>query len=199
MQQTLLIMRIFFFALCLFGSWLISYVSPDFNPMTVVIVGACIGILVILTDIYLKGFSLSGFTALTFGLAIGLLFSQLISASPLFEPLEEGEFGSIVFLVRLVMTVILMYLGAVIALRGREEFYLVIPYVRFNPKFSDNTIIIIDTSALIDGRIEAICRSRWITQGLIIPSFVLQELQAIADSNDTKKRERGSQGVEGSQ
>ncbi len=195
MKQTLLVMRIFFFALCLFGSWLITYVSPDFNPQTVVIVGAGIGILVILTDIYLKGFSLSGFTALTFGLALGLLFSMLISASPLFEPLEEGEFGSMVFLVRLVMTVILMYLGAVIAIRGREEFYLVIPYVRFNPKFSDNSVILIDTSALIDGRIEAICRSRWLTQGLIIPSFVLQELQAIADSSDSKKRERGRRGL----
>jgi len=195
MQQTLLVMRIFFFALCLFGSWLITYVSQDLNPITVVIIGSSIGILVILTDIYLKGFSLSGFTALTFGLALGLLFSQLISASPLFEPLEGEEFGSIVFLVRLVMTVIMMYLGAVIALRGRDEFYIVIPYVRFNRQFADNSIILIDTSALIDGRIEAICRSRWLTQGLIIPSFVLQELQAIADSNDLKKRERGRKGL----
>ena len=194
MQQTLLIMRIFFFGLCIFGSWLITLVSPDLNPLTVLAIGSCIGILVILTDIYLKGFSLSGFTALTFGLALGLLFSQLISASPLFEPMEE-EFSSTVFLVRLVMTVIMMYLGAVIALRGREEFYLVIPYVRFNPKFSDNSIILLDTSALIDGRIESICRARWLTQGLVIPSFVLKELQGIADSSELKKRERGRKGL----
>lgn len=88
-----------------------------------------------------------------------------------------------------------MYLGAVIALRGREEFYLVIPYVRFNPKFSDNSIILLDTSALIDGRIESICRARWLTQGLVIPSFVLRELQGIADSTDLKKRERGRRGL----
>ena len=195
MNQTLLVMRIVFLALCLFGSWLIIYVSPDLNPLLVVAIGSGIGVLVILTDIYLKGFSLSGFTALTFGLALGLLSSQLISASPLFEPLEDGEFAGVVFLVRLVMTVILMYLGAVIALRGRDEFYLVIPYVRFAPKFADNPAVLIDTSALIDGRIEALCRSRWLTHGLVIPSFVLQELHAIADSSDVKKRERGRKGL----
>jgi uncharacterized protein YacL len=195
MQQTLLIMRIFFFALCLFGSWLITVVSPDLDPVTVVVVGAGIGMLVILTDIYLKGFSLSGFTALTFGLGLGLLFSQLLSTSPLFEPLEDADLGGLLFLVRLVMTVTLMYLGAVIALRGRDEFYMVIPYVRFHPKFSESPTVIVDTSALIDGRIEAICRARWLTQGLVIPSFVLQELQGIADSNDSKRRERGRRGL----
>lgn len=194
-QKTFLVLRIFFFALCLFGSWLISYTNPDMDATVVFVVGSGIGILVILIDIYLKGFSLSGFTALTFGLALGAAASFLISSSPLFEPLEESRFESAVFLTRLVLTIVLMYLGAVIALRGRDEFYLVIPYVRFDPKFSEHPIIIIDTSALIDGRIAALCRSRWLTYGLVIPSFVLQELQGIADSNDEKKKERGRKGL----
>ena len=194
-EKTFLVIRIVFFALCLFGSWLISY-ATGMDISLVMLVGTGIGILVILIDIYLKGFSLSGFTALTFGLAIGAAASFLISSSPLFEPLEnDPRFVSIVFLTRLVLTIVLMYLGAVIALRGRDEFYLVIPYVRFDPKFSEHPIIIIDTSALIDGRIASLCRSRWLTYGLVIPSFVLQELQGIADSSDTKKRERGRKGL----
>jgi uncharacterized protein YacL len=194
-EKTFLVIRIFFFGLCLFGSWLITFVSPDMDVALVMLVGAGIGILVILTDIYLKGFSLSGFTALTFGLAVGAIASWIIAKSPLFEPLEAAGLGETVFLTRLVLTVVLMYLGAVIALRGRDEFYLVIPYVRFDRKFSEHPIIIIDTSALIDGRIVSICRSRWLTYGLIIPSFVLQELQGIADSSDEKRRERGRKGL----
>ena len=194
-EKTFLVIRMFFFALCLFGSWLISYANPDMDQKTVMLVGAGIGVLVILIDIYLKGFSLSGFTALTFGLAIGAAASYLISSSPLFEPLEEGRLKGVVFLTRLVLTVVLMYLGAVIALRGRDEFYLVIPYVRFDPKFSEHPVIIIDTSALIDGRIAALCRSRWLTYGLVVPSFVLHELQGIADAKDTKKRDRGRKGL----
>lgn len=195
LQQTILILRIFFLGLCIFGSWLISYANPDMDSSTVVFVGIGIGILVILVDVYLKGFSLSGFTALTFGLAIGALFSHLISSSPLFEPLEGSEFEGMVYLSRLVLTVVMMYLGAVIAVRGRDEFYLVIPYVRFSPKFSETSHTLIDTSALIDGRIVSICRAKWLTVGLLIPSFVLQELQGIADSTDKKKRERGRRGL----
>jgi uncharacterized protein YacL len=195
MQKTFLIMRIFFFALCLAGSGLMLYVSPDMNAWIVMMVGAGIGALVILTDIYIKGFSLSGFTALTFGLAIGALFSYLISSSPLFEPLEDGPLSETIFLVRLVLTIVMMYLGAVIALRGRDEFYLVIPYVRFSPKFQDFQPTIIDTSILIDGRIVGICKGKWLTHGLIIPSFVLQELQTIADASEPKRRERGRRGL----
>jgi uncharacterized protein YacL len=195
MQQTILVLRIFFLGLCIFGSWLVSYVNPDMEASTVVLVGTGIGLLVILVDVYLKGFSLSGFTALTFGLALGALFSHLISNSPLFEPLEGGDYEGVVFLSRLVLTIVSMYLGAVIALRGRDEFYMVIPYVRFSSKFSEQPTTLIDTSALIDGRILEICRARWFTVGLIIPSFVLQELQRIADSADPKKQERGRKGL----
>jgi uncharacterized protein YacL len=195
MQQTILVLRIFFLALCIFGSWLVSYANPDMDPTIVVLVGTGIGVLVILVDVYLKGFSLSGFTALTFGLALGALFSHLIANSPLFEPLEGSSLEGAVYLSRLVLTIISMYLGAVIALRGRDEFYMVIPYVRFSSKFSEQPTTLIDTSALIDGRILEICRARWVTVGLIIPSFVLQELQRIADSSDPKKQERGRKGL----
>ncbi|MCG8529015.1 MAG: PIN domain-containing protein [Opitutales bacterium] len=195
MHQTFLVLRIFFFSLCLFGGWLVSYANADMNVLLVVSVSAGIGILVILVDIYIKGFSLSGFTALTFGLSIGAFFSHLISSSPLFEPLIGTEIEGVAFIARLVLTVVMMYLGAVIALRGRDEFYLVIPYVRFQSKLNDFSITMLDTSVLIDGRIAGICKSGWWTNELVIPSFILQELQGIADSSDPKKRDRGRKGL----
>ncbi len=194
MQNTILTLRIFFFALCLLGSALIAYSNPDMNVMLVFGVGIGISLLVILIDVYLKGFSLSGFTALTFGLAIGAFFSHLINSSILFEPLKEN-FEHILYMVRLVITLVLMYLGAVIALRGRDEFYLVIPYVRFDSRHSEHSVVILDTGALIDGRIVEICRGKWLNFGIVIPTFVLQELQGIADSSDTRKKERGRKGL----
>jgi uncharacterized protein YacL len=98
-----------------------------------------LGGLVILVDIFLKGFSLLGLTALSFGLGMGALIAFLIDISPLFE---NGD-PAILFLVRLALYVIFMYLGTVVALRGKDEFNLVIPYIRFTPESMDSSLILI--------------------------------------------------------
>lgn len=160
--------------------------------MRSVFIGSSIGVLVILIDIFLKGFSLRGLTALTFGLFVGWLFAIFISNSPLFE---NGD-PQILFLVRLALFVILMYLGSVIALRGRDEFNLVIPYVRFEPHGVDVPLVVLDTSILIDGRIIGICKSKFMGFALVIPRFVLDELQRIADSSDIQRQTKGRKGLE---
>ena len=160
--------------------------------MRAVFIGTSIGVLVILIDVFLKGFSLRGLTALTFGLFVGWLFAIFISNSPLFE---NGD-PQILFLVRLALFVILMYLGSVIALRGRDEFNLVIPYVRFEPHGVDVPLVVLDTSILIDGRIIGICKSKFMGYALVIPRFVLDELQRIADSSDIQRQTKGRKGLE---
>jgi uncharacterized protein YacL len=194
MYKTIVILRIFFFLICITGSYLVCYSIPDWDQYRTlaVFIGANIGILVILIDVFLKGFSLRGLTALTFGLFVGWLFALFISSSPLFE---NGD-PQILFLVRLSLFVILMYLGAVIALRGRDEFNLVIPYVRFEPHGVDVPLVVLDTSILIDGRIIRICESKFMGYALVIPRFVLDELQRIADSSDVQRQTKGRKGLE---
>ncbi len=155
-------------------------------------IGMMLGSLVILVDIFLKGFSLRGLTALSFGLGIGALIAFLIDISPLFE---NGD-PAILFLVRLGLYVIFMYLGTVVALRGKDEFNVVIPYIRFSPESVDSSTILVDTSALIDGRIVKLCETKFITNGLVIPQFVLDELQRVADSSDKQRKDKGRQGLE---
>lgn len=204
MTQTIRIIRIFFFLLCLVGGWLISYGVPDWDRYRwlATFIGACIGALVILLDVLLKGFSLRGLSALSFGLFMGWLCAYLIGSSPLFDvPFEAFDEGNFIltqnlYLVRLTLYVILMYLGAVIALRGRDEFNLVIPYIRFVPHGVDVPLVVVDTSALIDGRIVGICESRFMGYGIVIPRFVIDELQAIADSRDPQRQLRGRKGIE---
>ncbi len=199
MNKTLTVIRIVFLLFCITGSMLVAYLfGGDTTPRWVIIgVGVGLGVLTILTDIYLKGFSLRGLTALSFGLAIGLLIATLISVSPLFDPLvQEEDSAGTVYLVRLALFIVCTYLGAVLALRGRDEFNLVIPYVRFVPHEVNVPLMVVDTSALIDGRIAALAESRWLAQALIIPRFVLDELQAIADSSDPARQRKGRQGLE---
>ena len=88
------------------------------------------------------------------------------------------------------------YLATVIALRGKDDFSLVIPYVRFVPHEVDVPLIVVDTSVLIDGRIAKVCQTQFLGAALIIPSFVLAELQTIADSPDPVKQARGRRGLQ---
>jgi uncharacterized protein YacL len=194
MNKTLLSIRIFFIALCAVASWLVCYsvVEWDQRQGLSIAIGLMIGVLVVLVDVMLKGFSLRGLTALTFGLGVGALIAWLISTSPLFN---RGD-PQTLYLVQLALFVICTYLATVIALRGKDEFNLVIPYVRFVPHEVDVPLILVDTSALIDGRIARICETQFLGVGLIIPSFVLTELQSIADSTDPIKQARGRRGLQ---
>jgi uncharacterized protein YacL len=204
MNHTLRVLRLFFLLLCLVGAWLISYVVPEWDSYRwlAVFIGGAIGSLVILVDVMLKGFSLRGLSALTFGLFVGWLCAHLIASSPFFIfPFEAWDEASVIltqnlYLVRMGLYVILMYLGAVIALRGKDEFNLVIPYVRFVPHGVEVPLVVVDTSALIDGRLVGICQSRFMGYGLVVPRFVLDELQNIADSKDPDRQIRGRRGIE---
>ena len=128
MNKTLLPIRLVFVALCAVGGGLVCLTSPQwdrFQPMAISI-GFLIGVLVVLTDVLLRGFSLRGLSAVSFGLAVGLLIAYMVQISPL---MKEGD-PQILFLVRLALFLIIPYLCTVIALRGKDEFNFVIPYVR---------------------------------------------------------------------
>lgn len=194
MNKTLLIIRAVFIALCAAAGWLVCYSVREWDEyqLRATFIGFSIGLLVVLVDIMLKGFSLRGLSAITFGLAIGTLVSYMVGSSPLFEQGDE----QVLYLSRLGLFVVVTYLCTVIALRGKDEFNLVIPYVRFVPHEVDVPLVVVDTSALIDGRIARICESGFLSAALVIPRFVLEELQRVADSSDPTKQARGRRGLE---
>jgi uncharacterized protein YacL len=197
MIKTLLIFRCFFLLISLLGCLLMAYQVADWDLWLVIFFGMSIATLVILTDMLLEGFSLRGLSAITFGLVIGGVIASLLGSSPLFEPLEGApEYSQMLYLARLGLYIVSMYLATVIALRGKDEFNLVIPYVRFSADNIERPLVVVDTSALIDGRIVAICESHWMGYTLLIPRFVLNELQGIADSTDPIRKEKGRKGLE---
>ena len=194
MNWNLMVIRIFFFLLSLISGYLICYVTPEWRAtwQQGVFTAGSIAIFVIMVDVFLRGFSLRGFTSLTLGLFVGWLAAKLIAMSPLFE---YGD-PSVVYLMRMALFLILMYLGAVIALRGKDDFNFIIPFVRFVPQDVNVPLVIVDTSALIDGRIVGLCATKFMTNSLVIPQFVLDELHGVADSDDPVKRAKGRKGIE---
>jgi len=97
---------------------------------------------------------------------------------------------------RVLLTLIFCYLGMLIGLRGKDEFNVIIPYVRLRRQDYSEGVNVLDTSVIIDGRIIDIYKTNFLTGRLIIPRFVLRELQQIADSTDSVKRQRGKRGLE---
>jgi uncharacterized protein YacL len=84
----------------------------------------------------------------------------------------------------------------IMAIRGRDEFNIIVPYVKFSRQDQKDDIILLDTSVIIDGRIADICKTGFLDGKFIVPRFVLKELQQVADSADSLKRERGRRGLD---
>jgi len=79
---------------------------------------------------------------------------------------------------------------------NRDEFALMIPYVRFTRETTQHEPLVVDTNIIIDGRIADLCATGFVSRTLIVPRFILGELQTLADARDPLKRERGRRGLD---
>jgi uncharacterized protein YacL len=94
------------------------------------------------------------------------------------------------------ITVFTCYAAVAMLLQTKDEFRFIIPYVEFSKQLKGSKPLVLDTSVIIDGRIADICDTGIIDTKLIVPRFVLQELQGIADSSDKIRRNRGRRGLD---
>jgi len=158
--------------------------------------GALLGffasILVIMLEIGMRKVSVKGLSSAVFGLILGLIMSKLVTDAISIAPITPASLA----LLRVMLTLIFCYLGMVIGLRGKDEFNVIIPYVRLRRQDQSEEMIIMDTSVIIDGRIVDIYKTKFIDSKVVIPRFVLKELQQISDSTDPVKRQRGRRGLE---
>jgi uncharacterized protein YacL len=157
------------------------------------VLGVVMGLSLVLIDRLLKGLSLRAFSSATFGLLLGMFFANLLFASDVLHFQSETT----QWVTRLVVYSSFAYLGMMLALRSnRDEFSLIIPYVRFTRETTQHEPLVVDTNVIIDGRISDLCATGFLSRSLIVPRFVLGELQTLADARDPIKRERGRRGLE---
>jgi len=196
--MALWIIRILFLLLCTVGGYAVSqvrqeYVGVHYSALIGMVIGFGFGWVMIAIDEMLKGFSLRAFSATTFGLLLGTVVALLIDRSGLFEKVDETTR----WLVRLGLFLSFGYIGIVLAMRSnKEDFSLIIPYVRFAPQNKPDNLLLLDTSVVIDGRIADLIEANFLEGLIVLPRFVLKELQQIADSSDPIKRARGRRGLE---
>jgi len=193
--MTLWVIRILFLCLCTTAGYAVSQVRPELvhYGWAGILIGFGLGWLMIAIDEMLKGFSLRAFSATTFGLFLGNFVALLIDRSGLFDNADETTR----WLIRLVLFLAFSYIGIILAMRSnKEDFSLIIPYVRFAPQNKPDNLMLLDTSVIIDGRIADLIESNFLEGLIVVPRFVLKELQQIADSSDAIKRARGRRGLE---
>lgn len=193
--MSLYIVRIFFIVISTFVGYQLGSLLEGFGPHWVWIgtgLGFLIASAVIALEYAMESVSVRGLSAAVFGLLFGLLLAKLIAGAFIIVPLGEN----VSLTLQVVLTLVFCYLGMVVAMRGRDEFNLIIPYVKFSRQNQKDDIILLDTSVIIDGRIADVCTTRFIEGRFVVPKFVLRELQQIADSQDPLKRNRGRRGLD---
>ena len=198
----LLIIRILYAVIC--GGAIAAYLGTDQASLplfaqkhslatffTMLLVSQSVTVL----DILIKRKRIELITSIYFGLLIGVLLSFLLmlAVGPVIVSLRAQAWQPII---GALSTLILSYMSTSFLLQTKDDFRFVIPYVEFARELKGGRPLILDSSALIDGRISDVVETRIIDSQMVVPSFVLKEVQDIADSSDKTRRIRGRRGLD---
>jgi uncharacterized protein YacL len=149
--------------------------------------------LVTVADVLIRRKRIDLISATYFGLLIGVLLAYLtIQALSLIVPEQSQYRGTMVMIILLVLP----YLCVSLLLQTRDDFRFIIPYVEFARDLKSGRPLLVDSSSLIDGRICEVVETRILESQLLVPDFILAEVQDVADSSDKNRRIRGRRGLE---
>jgi len=149
---------------------------------------------VTLGDILIGNKRIEVISAVYFGLLVGFLLSYLLLLA--LQPIIKEQPDAVRLCVGMMTTLILPYVCISLLMQTKDDFRFVIPYVEFSRELKSRMPMILDSSALIDGRIADLVETHIIDSQLIVPQFILHEVQDIADSNDKVRRTRGRRGLD---
>jgi uncharacterized protein YacL len=161
-----------------------------------------VGVFIVSIDILAPRKKLVVFSGTFLGLLVGLIIAYALSF--IVQLIVEQWIGGadadqrrkLIEVLDLLLGVVACYLSISFILQTKDDFRFVIPYVEFSKQTKGARPILLDTSVLIDGRITDIVQTGIIESQLVVPQFVIDELQLIADSGDKLKRNRGRRGLD---
>lgn len=142
-------------------------------------------------DLLIKRKRIDIISAIYFGLLVGILLAYLtlLALNPVIdEPFKPG--------VTMLTTLFLSYICISFLIQTKDDFRFVIPYVEFARELKGGSPLVLDSSALIDGRIADLIETHIVDTDIVVPEFVLTEIQDIADSSDKNRRSRGRRGLD---
>lgn len=147
---------------------------------------------IIAADMLVRRKDLGTISAVYFGMVVGLFLAyvagQAFNSLPIPERARE--------IVHMVLCAVLCYLCISFLIQTKDDFRFIIPYVEFAKEIKGRRPYVLDTSVVIDGKIADLIETHLLDAQLIMPRFVLGELQAIADSSDRLRRARGRRGLD---
>lgn len=174
--------------------------AVDAHPVLSFIFLLLIALSIMLIDVLIPRKRIEVISAIYFGLLVGVLLTYLLNAAlaPLFAVLESmgAEGAGFRGMVTLMAFLMLPYLCITFLLQTKDQFRFVIPYVEFSRELKGGSAMVLDSSALIDGRIADLVETNILDTQFIVPSFILQEVQDIADSSDKIRKSRGRRGLD---
>lgn len=159
------------------------------------VIAAAVGVLV--ADVAIRRKRLDTITAVYFGTIIGLFLTYVfqLALSPLL-PETRGAAADVANWAKIALATIVCYTCISVLLQTKDDFRFIIPYVEFAKEIKGLKPLVLDTSVVIDGRIADVVETRIVDNQLIMPQFIVAELQAIADSNDKLRRGKGRRGLD---
>lgn len=156
------------------------------------LVGLIIAVGIIIFEFMMRKVSVRGLSTAVFGLIFGLIMAKLVTDTLSLVKLDP----TLIYSLKVILTLIFCYLGMTVAIHGKDEFNIIVPYIKFSRQDQKDEMVILDTSVIIDGRILDICNAKFLEGKFVVPRFVLKELQGVADSSDSLKCARGRRGMD---
>ncbi len=197
----MIVLRVVFVLVLVAVGW--GLVSDERHQSThkdlVIVAFAGTALIFIAFDIFVPRKSLSAISGLFFGLVVGMVVAYGLSLviDQLVDVAGGGMVDSaILSAVKVAIGVICCYMAVSFILQTKDDVRFVIPYVQFSKETKGARPVVLDTSVIVDGRIADIANTSIFESELVIPRFVLLELQTIADSSDKLKRTRGRRGLD---
>ncbi|MBI5779659.1 MAG: TRAM domain-containing protein [Planctomycetes bacterium] len=164
-----------------------------------VIVGVLLSTLFVLIELWFTRRFIATISIVIFGLIFGFIVSYLFTNVVFmlgWTEIMAKDLPDFKFWFQFSITFLFSFITVIAIIRSKDDFKFVIPFVELSPSHKSGKPWIVDTSVIIDGRIASILEAMAIDSPLIVPKFVLEELQKVADSSDKSKRTRGKYGLD---
>jgi uncharacterized protein YacL len=191
MHADVVLIRLLFAAILIAAGYILKPVAD--NPWISAGVGALIAVCIILFELRIRRATLKTLIGAAVGSILGIIGAYLIGS---LISRQEAMDAEVKTFVTLALTFFMAYVGLMVGAAKGDYLDLSALGGIFSDKVTRRDLKILDTSVIIDGRIADVAETGFLTGTLIIPQFILRELQQVADSPDSSKRQRGRRGLD---